>query len=342
MKAELDKFFSGGHASKGDVVGLDVATSGVKIVRLRRDAVGRVAVLAADIQPALSRPANDSEATPLVLAKPLRAPSAAICYSSRESQAKFLIVPGAREKVDDMSFAEILGLDKNRVYRCAHRMLDGEARAANSQILAAAILEADVLWLQRLLPHDWPALHSVEVAGLAALGCSLAGTAEADETRCELVIDMGAEVSTLGVFYGRRPVMVRQFAVGARALLAQVVRDLGVDMETARSVLELGSINAQTSLHTVLDGLLRQVSIAIDFAERRHGTRLQRARLCGGLAANADWCALLRAVIGMAPVPFDPWAGMDVAPAAAALRSANPGFCFAAATGAALAVMEDA
>jgi hypothetical protein len=118
------------------------------------------------------------------------------------------------------------------------------------------------------------------------------------------------------------------------------MRDLRIDEATAREVLGVGSIDIGASLKVVYEIFLRQLSIAIDFAERRAGQRLGRVLLSGGLAGNGAWREELRAIAGLAPETWSPWAGMTVAPGAVSERAARPGFCFAAATGAALAVLE--
>ncbi len=322
-----------------DVVGVDLGGAGVKAVRLRRDRAGKVTLVAADLLPAV-RPSSEGApaAEPLRLPKPLQSRAAALCYSSTQAVCKLLTLPGTPEKATEKVVSDLLGLPRQHAFRCCHKLLKGEARS-EAQVLAVAVPEAEAVWLSGLFLKSGTALCAAEMAGMAALNAYLYGPGAA-ATSCDLVVDAGAEITTLALFAKGRPTVIRQSAQGANAVVRQVMKDLRIDEPTARDVIGVSSINVRSSVNTVFDGFLRQLSVAIDFTERRSGLRLERILLSGGLAGNGDWREALRAITGMVPKTWDPWAGMTVAPGAVTERAARPGVCFAAATGAALALLD--
>ncbi|MDD5705642.1 MAG: hypothetical protein PHR35_06935 [Kiritimatiellae bacterium] len=323
-----------------DVVGLDLGSSGMKAVRLRCDRSGRVTVLAADVLPPLRPPATeDAPVEPLHLPKPLQARAAAFCFTSTQAVCKLLTIPGGPEKVAETVFSALLGLPRQSTFRCFHKVLDGESRA-EALVLAVGVPESEASWLAALLAKGGPAPCAAELAGLAAMTAYRAGPGAEAAPRCDLVLDAGAAMTTLAVFFKGRPLVVRQFPQGATAVVNQVMHDLHVDEPTARDILDVGSIDARSSVHTVYESFLRQLAIAIDFAERRSGQRLQKIFLTGGLAANRDWREELKAVTGVAPETWKIWENMSVASGAVTERASRPGVCFAAATGAALATLE--
>lgn len=321
-----------------DVVGLDFGASGIKAVRLQRSADGTVTVVAADVLPPLRPTAQPP--SPLVLPKPLHARASALCLSTREAIAKLLIVPVSNDKLETATVIEYCGHAEPERFRFAYRLLESESRN-ESCVLAAGLPEEHVTWLRQTAAMA-PGMRSLEVAGLAALGVYAAHPLKAAAgDGCSLVVDFGLETVTLGIFCHGRPTVVRQFGVGASTVLKHVIRDLGVDEETARGVLEDGSVDVRTSVHSALDPFLRQAMIAIDFAERRHNNRLQQVYVCGGFGANADCREELRAAVGLAPEQLHPWGSLKIAPDALPARLAHQELRFAAATGAALMVLEN-
>lgn len=320
-----------------DVVGIDLGASGIKAARIRRDRGGRLTLLAADLLPPLGPPGPETgETAPaLSLPRPLQAPAAALCFSSPQAVCKLLTIPGGPDKVLETNFAELLGLPDNAGFRCGHRIVDGESRT-EAQVLAVGVPERQVAWVAGLLAKGGPAPWSAELAGLAAMSSYLAGPGAAAGPRCDLVVDGGASTTTMAIFFRTSLIFVRSFGLGSDVLARQVMRDLNVDEATAREVLDVGSIDVRASVRTAYENPLRQLAIAMEFAERRSGQRLQKVFLSGGMARNSDWRRELQAVTGLAPETWNPWEGMAVAPGAVAERAGRPGVCFAAAAGAAL------
>ncbi len=329
--------------ARSDVLGIDVGTTGTKIVRLKRDGE-KLSLMAAELRPVLQPPAASgapSKAEPLVLDRAFKSVHAAFAISTPEAVLKLLTVPGAAEKAAEMDFADMLGLPEGVDYRTSYRLLDREGRA-DTHVLATALPESQVKWLCGLLPAGLPVPTVVEVAGLAALTCYLNGPGVAHPEESVMVIDFGAETTTLGILCRGRPAVLRQFGVGGNGVVRQVRQGLGIDDETARGILDDGSVNARAAVHTVLEPFLRQASISRDFSERRFNSRVQRLAVTGGFTSNADWCAEVHGTLGLAPEPWNPWSMVEVAPGAISEATARMEIRFAAAMGAALGALEEA
>ena len=314
-----------------DVVGIDIGASGVKAVRLRADSKRHLSVAAADILPPVERAGG------LVLSRNLLAWSAAMACSLPQATVKLLALPA--DKIEGTVFADLLGVARPPEFRVGYRVFESESRS-EVPVLAVGVRSAEVEALVALLPGGKPALGSVEVSGLAALSAYLRLCVDPGQPRCDLVIDAGERITTMALCHKGRPLVFRQFPQGAAAVIEQVMKDLGVDAATARDILNIGSIDVRASLHRVYEGFLRQLGIAIDFAERRSGQRLQKLILSGGLAANSDWCTELHEQVGLLPEMLNPWAKMTLLPNALSAAAQGHEPCFAAATGAALNLME--
>jgi len=165
MKERMPAWVSRLRPRLRDVVGVDLGSSGVKAVRLRCDALGKVTLLAADLLPAMrSPPEGGTPAPTLRLPKPLQARAAALCYSSPHAVCKLLTLPGGPEKAAETVYSDLLGLPRQTAFRCCHTLLDGESRN-ETQVLAVAVPESEGVWLtglfdkgdQRLWPRRSPA-----------------------------------------------------------------------------------------------------------------------------------------------------------------------------------------
>lgn len=321
-----------------DVVGIDIGSSGTKAVRVRADRSGQFTVVAAGLLPRIDLASSGGGITPLQLPKPLQAWSAAIACSFPQAGVKLLTMPA--DKIEGTAFAELLGVPRPPETRIGHLAFEGESRT-EVPVMAVGVPSADVKRLIDLLPAGGrPALGSVEVSSLAALSLHLRRGVQPDQKGCDLVIDAGEQITTMTLCYRDRPLVFRQFPQGAAAVTEQIVTDLGVDSATAADILHNGAFDVRASLRRVFDAFLRQLGIAVDFAERRSGQRLQRVLLTGGLAVNSDLCAELLSQVGLKPEVVSPWNGMTVAQNALPNLTKGQEATFAAATGAALNLLD--
>jgi Tfp pilus assembly PilM family ATPase len=338
MKNQIAQVLSRMRPRVRDVVGIDIGASGVKAVRLRVDRGGHITVVAADALPKLAFPGPAGGAgVTLVLPKSLQAWTASVAYSFPQAGMKLLTLPS--DKVENSAYADLLGIARSPDMRLGHLAFDSDNRN-DIPVLAVGVPVAEIDWLRSLLPTGKPALSSVEISGLAALTAYQQICVDLEQPRCDLVIDAGERVTTMSICFKGKPLVMRQFMQGAATVVEQVMQDLGVDAATAHDILNVGSIDVRSSLHRVYEGFLRQLGIAIDFAERRSGKRLQKIFLSGGLAANHDFCEELHDQVGLLPEVWNPLGRMAVLPNALSAQVKGNESCFVAATGAALGLLE--
>ena len=321
-----------------DVVGIDFGTSATKAVRIKADAAGALTVVAADVLPPCPLPAEDEAApVPISIPRPLAAWSASLAFTSRKAVIKLVTEPKGTT-YNLASAAELLGLQKDHGLRIGFRRYEsGEEKS----VLFIGVPEAEVARLPGLMPAGKPMAASAELAGLAALSCyDHVYGGEATEG-CDLVIDFGAAVTTLGLFVKRQPLVIRQFLEGYATVEKAVERDFQTDEATARDIILSGQVDISSALHGSLGGILRQAGIAVDFTERRTGAHLKRLFVSGGFARSPGLRAEVKTALSAEPIVVDPWKNMTVRPDALSKAAADAGASFAAATAAAVACLEE-
>ena len=321
-----------------DVVGIDFGTSATKAVRIKADASGKMTVVAADVLPPCPMPAEGEEAPRAIsVPKPLAAWTAALAFTSRKAVIKLVAEPKGTT-YNMASAPELLGLQKDHGLRIGFtRFENGEDKS----VLFVGVPQGEVSRLPGLMPSGKPMAASAELAGLAALSCydHVYGT-EADEG-CDLVIDFGTAITTLGLFVKRQPLVIRQFLEGYSTVQKAVERDFQTDEATARDIILSGQVDISATLHGSLGGILRQAGIAVDFTERRTGAHLKRLFVSGGFARNPGLRAEIKSALSTEPIVVDPWKNMAVRDGALSKAASDAGASFAAATAAAIACLEE-
>ena len=321
-----------------DVVGIDFGTSATKAVRIKADASGAMTVVAADVLPPCPMPAEGEEASPAIsVPRSLAAWTASLAFTSRKAVIKLVTEPKGTT-YNATSAPELLGVQKDHGLRIGlQRFENGEGNS----VLFIGVPEAEVTRLPRLMPSGKPMAANAELAGLAALSCyDHVYGAEATEG-CDLVMDFGAGVTTLGLFVKRQPLVIRQFLEGYSTVQKAVERDFQTDEATARDIILSGQVDISATLHGSLGGILRQAGIAVDFTERRTGAHLKRLFVSGGFARNPGLRHEIKNALSTDPIVVDPWKNMTVRQNALSKAATETGASFAAATAAALACLEE-
>ena len=341
MSAWLPSWLPIRRAARADVVGLDVGGPSTKVVRLRRMGDGPT-VVAADVLPRLAAPAPGAPETqpdPLPLPKALQGVHAAMAVTTPHTSVRLLVVPGGQEKADQLNFNELLTIPEGLDYRVGYDVLSAENRSEWT-LLAAALPQSQARWAAMLLPHGLPALCSLQVGGVATLNAVSAELAAHHGDACALSVEVGTERTNVSAFHKGRLALFRQCAIGSQTLLHSVQQRFGVEDELAPGILEDGVIDASQTVAEAIEPFLRQLVLAREFVERKRMCRIEKILLCGTLLGARHWCARIEAITGIVPVVWDPLAVVPVASGACTDRVKGLESRFAAAMGAALAVLE--
>ncbi len=321
--------FGFGGAPK-DVVGIDFGASGVRAVRISRTGEGAAVTQAWEA----AAPVPD----PLPLPRALRARAGAVAVSHPDAVAKLLSIPRPANKLDDVPFADLLGLGDPQAFRLAMEIQDSSA--AETHALLAAIPEAAVGAALHPFAQGFPAPQSLELSGLAAVHGILLGNPAFGEQNL-ILLDLGGEIATVAITIPKRLAFMRQFRIGANTILRKLGESLGMDADTARDAVGDGVVDASDQVRTAFEPLARQIILGRDFVARRHNARASNLYVSGGLFQAPFWLGPLQTALAVEAAIWNPLAALPAAPGALSPEMTARGCRFAAAAGAALAALQE-
>ena len=327
-----------------DVVALDVASTGIKAVRMRRAADG-VHLLAADILPikafAPVAPGADQPLPPLQLSKAFRSRYAAVAVSGHGSSVKLLTFPGHFDQHAEAQIPGHMGIEDESDNRIGYKVIAQGHGRSESRVLAVALPEQQARIATQLLPAGIPAPVAIEVSGLSALTAFLNGPALEAAQDPVGVLECGARVTFFALFNAGLLALVRKFEFGTEDILAEVEKSLGVTRETAQEILAQESIDISHSAGAAMDRLLRQLIVSRDFVERRENCHIRAVYVSGGAALSPPWLANLRTTLEVESLVWNPFETLKVAQGALPATVTGMASRFAAAVGAGLAALEE-
>ena len=328
------------HRGPSDLVALDFATTGLKVVRIKKTKE-TTTILGVDLLPAVSieqeSSADEADKSRIAIPKNLLSNYAAVALSGESSVVRFLNLPGHPEKEEIMETQarEHAGLGDE--YRLAYMVMPHHVRGkAETRLLVVGLPENDAQGILGLMAAGIPAPISLEVSGISAFTSFLNGPGAKLEHEAYAVLETGARVSFLGLFNKDSLVLVRKFEFGGDALVAKVQQQLGVDREVAQGVMSDGSFDISQSVHEVMDPFLRQLSVSKDYVERREECRIASINLSGGMSLSKYWVDEIRNATGVQVQTWDPFEGLTVESNAIPEKLQNQRPRFTAAIGAAL------
>ena len=301
-----------------DIIGIDVSTSGVKAVRLKRgaDPSDPPILLAVALLPPLGVPPVGSAVPALVLPKNFASRHVSIALTSKSATIKLLSFMGKTDAAMEAQLGDMMGIEKGADFRISYRVLaEGHGRA-ESKVLAVAIPEAEAQLACQLFPVGLPAPHSIEISGLAGFSAFLQGPAQQYKDETIGVIDFGAEASYFAIFNKNIAVLVRKFEFGSNAILDRIQKSMGVDANTALEIVASGSIDLSQFFTEALEPFIKQLVISRDFLERRENCRLTRIFVSGGATASHDWNGVVHNALGLELILWNPFESVTVAPGA--------------------------
>jgi Tfp pilus assembly PilM family ATPase len=323
-----------------DVVGIDVASSGVKVVRAR-STEGGITVVAADVLPRPAQPVNPEDIQALSLPMRLRGRHACLTFTAQGAIVKLLSFPGAFDERAEAKLTDSMGLDEPDRYRVGYKVIaEGHARG-ESRVLAVAWLDEEARRGSLLLPAGLPVPYSLEVSGLSTIAAFLNALPEKERNGAIGVVDFGDTATTYAIFNRGALALVRRFNFGTNALLEKVQMSLGVDRETAQGIVTDGSFDISQPLAEVLEPLIKQLMVSRDFVERRENCRISRVYASGGLAKSRDAAEEIRAAMDVELQSWNPFEGLTLAKDAIPAGLAGQEWRLAAALGACLGTFEE-
>ncbi len=321
-----------------DVLGLDIGASGTKAVRIKR-IHGVATVTAVGVLPVVSLPGSSETAVePYHVPKLLKARYAAIAVSKGGGIVKLLTFPVHAGKSNDEHVNELMGLGEASQYRLGYEtILENRAEV---RALAVALPDAVARNICQLFPIGVPAPCSIEMSGLASLTTFKLVHGRESVEDGYAVIDFGAAVTLVAFFHKNTLALVRKFDFGSTHVLKKLQESLGVDQDVALGILNDGSFDVTKVVHQAMEAFLQQLIISWDFVERRENTHIGKLYACGGGVGLNLWSQEMEAATGLAPIICNPFAELAVQPGAIPEEFKGQEPRFAAAVGAALAMLK--
>ena len=270
-----------------DLVGIDFSTTATKVVRLK-DNKGALSLAGIDIMPPVDL---GSVATRMDLPRNITAYYGCLAYTGSAAIVRMINtqVPGNDDHVPESKLRELLNVTDD--FRVSAKLIKKGTGRQDSSLLAAAIPKDDVHFLLNMFPSGPPAPASLELSGLSFVTAFLhaRGAECADSTVC--LLETGESLSHFAFLNKGEITLVGKMPFGAKTLREKLSKDLGVDDELAMSILNDRSINISSSLSSVLDPFIKQLSISKDFIERHQGCRVGKVYVSGGLSLLSSWSA---------------------------------------------------
>jgi len=336
-----------------EVVAIDLATTGMKLVRAKRGKDGPV-ITAVDVLPPIdlaplveeTDEEEEQEAVDctLALSKAWTSYYAALSITAEDAAIRYVSLPSQIKDAEKLKsqLREHMGLDGD--YRISHVVIPALERRAEMRLLAAAVPVSEVEHLLSYVESGYPAALSLEVSSLAALsGFRALGPIgeESEEEGAIAFIDSGARVSLMAVFNKGSLVLVRKFNVGGEALVKRLQQQMAVDREVASGILSDGSFDISQSVQGVMDSFLRQISISKEFIERREDCHIKTLYITGGMSLSEYWMEKIRGTVGVETLVWNPFDELEVVEGAYPEKLEGQEPRFAAAVGSIFGVFEE-
>lgn len=299
--------------SPAELLGVDIGTTGLKVVRMRHNK-DQTTLLAADILPPLELPEGPAgHNVRLKLPKNLMANYVALTVSGASAAVRLLNLTGHIEPqgLKEEEVREHVGLASE--FRVSHVMLSVPRAKQETKVLVVGLPEKEAKTVLSLVPSGPPAPYCLEVSGLAAMTAFTHGPGADSPHDALAVIESGAKITFMALFHKKTLALVRKFDFGAETIVARVQQQLGVDQETARGIIADGSFDISQPVHEVMDPFLRQLTISKDFVERREDCVVSAVYLSGGTTLSRYWMEEVSAAVGIEVVQWNPFDHVELA-----------------------------
>ena len=315
-----------------DLVGVDFSTTATKVVRLKQgkeafSLVGLDLLPPVDFGDAAKRIELPRNMVTYYGCMAYTAPSAVVRMVSAQ-------LPANEETLSEQKLRELLNITND--YRVSARLIKRGSGRQDSNLLAAAIPDDDARFLMDMFPSGAPAPASLEVSGLSFVSAFMHARGEECSDKSVCLLEAGETISHF-VFLNKGEVaLVGKMPFGAATLRKKLAADLGVDDELADSILNDRSINISSSLNSVLDPFIKQISISKDFIERHQGCRVSQVYVSGGMSLLPSWSNEVGVILNAEVVLWSPLEKIDCDPEVVTDEMKHQATRFAAAIGAAI------
>ena len=307
------------HFSKTELLGLDIGSSAVKAVRLRKDNAGYTVTAAGISEIAVSEEDNNHQK--INTAKAIRE-----CLESTGRKMKLAVcgLSGPEVAVRDFVFpslstSEIDGavlFEASQVcpFNAAdsavdyHLIPNGDNKTRG--ILVAA---TNALIKSKVQLAKEAALKCVlmDVDGLALLNC-FNGLANDSEKFTTAILNVGGSGTTVAIIGSNGRPFIRDVTFAGDNIIKQIAADKGMSTQDVKGILSGDSTAPQKELHDSLEKACQKLIVDVSetfryYATQKKSTPVEKIFVCGGFALARGFVELLNSRLGVESVLWNPF-----------------------------------
>lgn len=335
MKANLKKLATIFHKQRPPLLGIDISSTAVKLVELRRLDTQRLRVESYAIEPLAPNAVVEKNITNLeAVAESIRGAlkrsqtkikEAAVAVSSSAAISKTLTLP-AHLSDDDMEAQVNLQADQNIPYPLEEVNLDFQVLGPSAHNPE----EVDVLLVASRSENVDIRVDALETAGLKAKIVDIESYAMEKafrliapdllrgEHRAVAAVDIGSTMTTLTVFEDERVVYTRDQVFGGRQLTEEIMRRYGMSYEQASTAKRRGELPDSYEVEVLepfKEAMAQQVtrSLQFFFGASQHNS-VDHILLAGGCATITGAAELIEEHTGAQTTVANPFSQMAVSP----------------------------
>jgi len=185
---------------------------------------------------------------------------------------------------------------------CRNDAIEEQIDAIKDRGLTPMAVDVDVF----ALANAW------ELCGLSEAEIDEEGDAE----RAIALVDVGASCTSINVLCGGETCFSREIGIGGRDMTQAASRRLGLDLAEAERVKrspEGRDAEVSRAISPVLEDLVSEVSLSLDYVENREGVRVDEVLLSGGGVMAPGAVGFIEQALGRATRTWNPLEGLRIA-----------------------------
>jgi len=318
-------------------VGLDIGSSAVKLVALRKDDAGYTVTAAgiAEIAPATSscqadgdsednnhhRKTDTIKAIHECLASTGRKAKLAVCgLSGPEVAVRDFEFPllSASEIDGAVSFeaSQVCPLDAAESTVDYHLIPDDDDKTRG--ILVAAT-NALIKSKEKLAKDSALKCVLMDVEGLALLNC-FKGLADGSDEPTTAILNVGSSGTTVAIMGGNGRPFIRDTTFAGDDIIKQIAADKYMSTEDVKGILSGDSAGAQKELHDSLEKACLELIVNVSetlryYATHEQSTPVEKILVCGGFALTKGFVELLNSRLEVEALLWNPFEKVPCDPA---------------------------
>lgn len=218
--------------------------------------------------------------------------------------------------------ADEVQIDCQRLKRKPHAAAEGASAAQDQMsVVIAACKKSEVEErIKEITRHGLnPVAVDVDVFALANAWelCGLSEVAgEGAQERVLALVDVGAAVTSINVLCGGETCFSREIGIGGQDMTQSAARRLGVENTEAEAIKrdpQGREAEVSRAIAQVLEDMVSELSLSLDYVENREGLRVEEILLSGGGVLAPGTVSFIEQATGRTARTWNPLEGLRVA-----------------------------